>query len=332
MRSTFLWLVLAGSMIPAQEDPAVVSRLLAATESHPYISYSWGEHWQSLAFRFPERVHSFACLGPESFAGGEGGIFRSDDWGENWRPVETWTAGRATVLLTARFFALEPTVFAGTPEGLYRSRDAGGEWERVGGDRITGEVYDIAWPGPLLLVATATGLFGSEDGGDTWTREGEGLPEVALSSIEVSSFFGLDPVVFVGTAGQGLFRSGDGGARFERVGGPSLRTRTVHDLFWWHASLFAATDQGLYVSTDSGQRWTSASRVLEGMTVYAISIPAAETSSGSDILVGTDRGVYKSSDGGLSWRHLTEGMGQKRVDAFGSFPFPSESSSRPQRP
>ncbi|MFQ5789708.1 MAG: WD40/YVTN/BNR-like repeat-containing protein, partial [Acidobacteriota bacterium] len=131
--------------------------------------------------------------------------------------------------------------------------------------------------------------------------------------------------------GAGLYRSRDGGRTFTRLGGPEWGQRTVNDLFWWKASLFAATGEGLFLSHDAGETWKSASAELEGTKVLAISIPAAEADLGSDILVGTESGVFKSSDGALSWRQVTVGMGKVEVVGFGSFPMPPQNLRRPGR-
>lgn len=321
---TLLLFVASPFSVPQQErEEIVASRLFAATSSGSYESYDWGEAWHPMAERLPGRVRTFLCLGPDAFAGGVDGLYGSKDHGARWSPITSWQGGAVSSLLSSSFFPVEPVLFAGTEEGLYRSRDAGERWERVGEDVIRGSVHDIAWPGPDLFVATSHGLYRSGDGGEAWSEVGQGLPGVPLLCLEVSRFFGRDPVMFVGTEGEGLYRSGDGGATFQLLESPG---RTFYCLFWWRASLLAGTEAGALVSGDAGETWESLAEEVEGLSVYAIHIPAPSSPSGSDILLGTERGIFKSSNGGLEWRHLTNGLGPVAVEGLGNFPIPTNAA------
>lgn len=328
LRAFTLGLLLA---FAAQRRDLPLSRLFVATSAGPHKSSSWGEDWDPMDRSLPKGIRAFACLGPRVFAGGLEGLFVSDDFGEGWRKVERWPGEEVRVILPSSYFALDPVLFVGTRNGLYRSRDGGDRWERVGAGVVDAEVWQVAWPGPALLVATAQGLFRSDDAGDHWSRVGQGLPETPVLSLVVSQYFAADPVAFAGMAGAGLYRSNDGAMTFQRVGDSSWDTRHVYALFWWEKPLFAGTDAGLYYSEDAGKKWKLAGAVFENLKVYSLGFPGAGSSLGSDILAGTVRGVFKSSDGGLTWRHLTQGLGEPTVTAFGSFPFPRENRLRRRR-
>ncbi len=329
MRLAFLFLFsLLAEPLAAQ---IVHQRLFAATEGGPFISYSWGEHWQRLRELrgLNGRINTFICLEPNVFAGGDQGLFLSDDFGENYRKVGSWNGGEITALLAAKFYPADPTIFAGTRNGLYRSTDAGYEWRQLGEGLIRGSVHELSWPGPSLFAAVDTGLYRSEDSGESWERIEGGLPEAPLVAITLSRFFSIDPVVFVGSRGQGVYRSRDGGESFEQVGGAEWRNRIVHALFWWGSMLLAGTEDGLFFSHDTGESWESP-ELLQGFPSLALSVPAAEAGVNSDIIVGTPRGVYKSSDGGQSFRHVVEGMGSIAVTSFATFPMPDSSQLNPK--
>ncbi len=312
-----------------------IARLFAATPEGPFISYSWGEHWSRLRGDlrgFEGEIDAFACLGPWVFAGGSKGLFLSDDFGENYRRVEGWPkrASAITSFLTARLFELEPTIFVGTSGGLYRSKDSGTKWARVGEREVASAVRDMSWPGPDLFVATDSGLYRTRDMGESFARVGEGLPESPLLSLAISNYFALDPKVFVGTQGSGLFKSTDGGGRFEAVGVDVLGKETVRALVWWEALLIVGTDSGLFLSTDGGKKFQKA-RDLEGRRVLSLSVPGADAESASDVIVGTDLGVFKSSDGAQRFRRVQEGMGPLEVRALATFPLPPQSRERRSR-
>ncbi|MGH9336901.1 MAG: WD40/YVTN/BNR-like repeat-containing protein, partial [Vicinamibacteria bacterium] len=320
-----IFLALALFLMPRQE---VVSRLFAATADGPFVTYSWGEHWSRLRGDlrgFQGEIRTFACLGPWVFAGGSGGLFLSEDYGENFRPVENWPEGAAavTTFLTARLFALEPTIFAGTGSGLYRSTDSGFKWKRVGEGELQSAVHDMGWPGPELFVAAESGLYRSIDVGERFTKVGAGLPDSPILSLAISRFFALDPTMFAGTRGKGLFKSEDGGERFEAVGLTMLGQATVRALVWWGGLLVVGTDGGLFLTDDGGVSFRKVP-AIEGHAVLSLSIPGAESDIPSDIIVGTDRGVFKSSDGGQSFRRVQEGMGEVEVRGLATFPMPPQ--------
>jgi len=313
----------------ASQPQQVVSRLFAATTEGPYVSYSWGEHWVRLRPElrgFEGDITTFVCMGPAVYAGGSEGVFISDDYGENYVRVAGFPAKDVTHFEAARLFALEPTIFAGTSSGLYRSTDGGGEWIQVGASQITTAVHDMAWPGPQFYAAADGGLFVSEDAGESWERLSAGLPTAPLLSVVVSRFFIADPKIIVGSRGAGLYRSSDGGASFEAVGGLAIASKTVHALYWWNALLLIGTDGGLLLSDDAGETLRAAEE-LEGHVVLSLSVPAPD-SPRSDILVGTDRGVFKSSDGGENFRLMTEGLGTPGVTELATFPPPPQDRER----
>jgi photosystem II stability/assembly factor-like uncharacterized protein len=321
-RRGFLFLLLVA--LPFQLNGSQpLARLLVATSEGPFVSFSWGEYWETLRHRLPLDTRIFYCLGPRTYAGGPEGLFISDDYGESWTKVGNWEGGAVTALLTSSYFPSEPVIFVGARDGLWVSRDAGEEeWEKI--DSVLGSVNAIAWPGPSLFVATSEGLFHSADGGRDWETLGEDLPEAAVLSLEVSSFFGIEPIMFVGLEGAGIYRSRDAGKHFEPVSGIDWAEQSVRAIYWWKSVLFVGTDEGLFVSQDAGRSWETASSELRGETIRAISIPNAQAPEGSDILVGTDRGVFKTSDGATTWREVNEGMRPGTVYAFGSFPIPGE--------
>ncbi len=331
--SVLLALALAAA-VPQATTPTTVARLFAATAEGPFVSYTWGEHWSKLRGDlrgFDGTIDAFVCLGPWVFAGGSQGVFVSDDFGENYRPVEKWPKGGPAVtrFLTTRFFALEPVIFAGTAAGLYRAKYSDGEWIRVGEAEIVSAVRDMSWPGPDLFVATDSGLYRTRDMGESFARVGEGLPPSPLLSLVLSRFFPVESIMFVGAQGAGLFKSTDGGGTFKAVGTELLGKETVRALVWWGGLLIVGTDSGLFLSDDGGKRFKKA-RDLDGVRVLSISVPGAEADVASDVIVGTDRGVFKSSDGAQRFRRVQEGMGPLDVRALATFPLPPQ--NREQRP
>ena len=250
-------------------------------------------------------------------------MFVSNDFGETFVSLGSWFYGPARSLLSARLFALEPTLFVGTETGLYRSTNGGDRWSRVGEGALDASVNAIVWPGPELFVVTDDGLFRSLDGGDVWKRLSKGLPERPLLSIAVARFFSLEPTIFVGTRGKGIYRSRDGGESFEPVGAQAIGGANVRALVWWSSLLLAGTDLGLFLSNDGGEQFRE-TREIKGIDVLSLNVPGGEVGMASDVFVGTRQGVFKSSDGCESFRLVSEGLGRPKVRHLDTFPMPPQ--------
>jgi photosystem II stability/assembly factor-like uncharacterized protein len=142
-------------------------------------------------------------------------------------------------------------------------------------------------------------LLRSDDRGDTWTRLHHGLDNKSqLSSIEVSQ---QDPSrLFVGSRGDGVFRSDDGGARWRRAA-TGLEATSVR--FLWmsphdHDVLYvAAPTVGLRVTTDGGGSW----RPVPGFADRSVQALAFDADDPDRVLAGSTGEVFGSTDAGASW-------------------------------
>ena len=113
--------------------------------------------------------------------------------------------------------------------------------------------------------------------------------------------------VLVGTVGQGIMRSGDGGESWGRAGITSglHSDALVRDLAN-HPNrpgiVFAGTDKGLYRSEDAGMNWGLVDTPMSGSSVWAVTVDNADPNL---MFAGTGTpnpcGVFRSTDGGKTW-------------------------------
>lgn len=113
--------------------------------------------------------------------------------------------------------------------------------------------------------------------------------------------------ILVGTAGQGIMRSGDGGESWQRVAtnqgmyqNPVIRVLVNHP--FEPNVIYAGTDKGVFRSDDAGQNWQSNASPLSGYSIWAMAIDPANP----DVMyagTGTPSPVamFRSTDGGSSW-------------------------------
>jgi photosystem II stability/assembly factor-like uncharacterized protein len=322
MRRRLLLLAAALGALPAagagapDSNPIVTTlALFAGTSSGLRLSRDWGVAWDP---RDPEvrdgletvgAVRAIVPLGPTVYLGGDGGLFRSDDFGRTWERLGV--LGSVQCILLSRYFDIEPTMFVGTGEGLLKSED-GGRTFRSTGLRGT-PVTRLDWPGPALVAATGRGVLVSMDAGDTFGGPGQGLPTGEVRAMALSSFYPIDPVLFAG-GGNGVFLSGDGARTWKEAG---LADHAVTDLAWMGPFLYACTDRGLYITQDMGKTWRLLTDGLADATPARIFFPAAPDSS-AEAFVATDRGIFRTPDGGRHW--LPTGFKDEAALIVAAFP------------
>src|ERR1700678_2966139 len=119
--------------------------------------------------------------------------------------------------------------------------------------------------------------------------------------------------VYVGTIGEGVFRSLDSGATFFRAcDGPSMfvechvRALVVHPLD--DRTLFLGTEQGLFRSQNGADSWVRVESPLNGLQIWSIAIAPHIPEV---IVVGTcPSRIFVSADGGRTWREAAAPMRQ----------------------
>jgi len=155
---------------------ATSTHLYAATERGVY-RLAWNQPnamWQSLTPLLPADEASAFAFDPRRphilFVGfTSNGVYRSDDGGEQWSPVE-----RSEVLkrLRLKTLALNPAmpnvIYAGTDRGIYRSEDGGANWQASNDGlpanaSVSTIVVDPAAPENVLAGTSGNGVVRGVD-------------------------------------------------------------------------------------------------------------------------------------------------------------------------
>ena len=182
-------------------------------------------------------------------------------------------------------------VVLGTHAGLYESRDGGRTWQQgpLGGNDAMNLVRTR---GGRIWAAGHNVLFASDDGGRTWTEvRPDGLPGLDLHG------FAADPkdgdTLYAAVAGEGLYRSADGGRTFSLVSeevGSNVFGLSVAST---GRVLAADPSSGVYASDDRGRTWA----VALDEPAIGVAVPPDRPRS----VLATGRGIFLSRDGGESW-------------------------------
>lgn len=153
------------------------------------------------------------------------------------------------------------------------------------------------------------GFQKTTDGGVTWERVSTGLGgPVDFHSMTVSA---VNPNIIYGFFNGKLQRSIDGGKSWEYASGVisplSLSTDYAEE-----NTVYAATRDGVQVSKNQGDDWSSLSTELDGA---AVSVFVKSPQDDGYALVFSERlsGLGKSSDDGISWTKVSEDFGGETI-------------------
>lgn len=297
--------------------------LFAGTTEGLWRSSDWGQSWSRVAGRTPGvsldelgAARALRPLGPQVWLGGDGGLYLSDDWGDTWAQLSP-TPG-VNVVLPSRWPNSDPTVFVGSRAGLLRSMDGGRTLAATALD--CPGVRQLDWPGPALGVACDRGLFFTSDGGEHFSGPGTGLPDGPILSMVLSSYFGGDPVAFVGHGAGGVYRTSDGGATWRASG---LGDERVFDLLWIGRFLYAVGERALHRSEDAGETWKrlSATPGRPSRLLFPL--------GGIEGFLATDRGIFRTQDAGERWEPA--GLAGQDVLEIATFPAPELPAGKKRR-
>lgn len=215
------------------------------------------------------------------------------------------------------------------------------EWRLVGpfrGGWATMAAGDPGSPDTFYIGTAGGGVWKTTDAGRTWLPSFDNVPTAPIGAIAVAP---SDPnVIYAGSgqvaarydvaAGNGVYRSGDGGKSWQHAGlTESKHVGAIlvnpHDANTLLAGVLGHyfgpnKERGVYRSTDGGKTWTQTLFIdadtgvvdlkadpADPDTVYAAAWQVRNYPwlSYFQPNAGPGSGLYKSTDGGLTWKRIS---------------------------
>ncbi|MDA1081925.1 MAG: glycosyl hydrolase [Gemmatimonadetes bacterium] len=262
-----------------------------------YRSRDAGRTWQQMGLAASQHIGKIlidprnsdvmlvAAEGPLWSAGGERGVYRSEDGGRTW--TATLTIDENTGVTDIEFAPGDPnTIYA----AAYQRR------RHVAG---------------FLAGGPRSGIHKSTDGGKTWRRITTGLPGGDMGKIGIA-VTAADPTIVYATIEasneeRGFYRSRDRGESWEKrnsyiSGGTGPHYYQEIEASPTDANVVYQMDVFVNVTRDGGATFN----VLEtGHTKHSDNHALWIDPTNTDhLLVGTDAGLYESFDDGREFRHF----------------------------
>jgi photosystem II stability/assembly factor-like uncharacterized protein len=255
------------------------------------------------------------------------GVYKSADAGATWKNVglnETRFINSVlvdprdpNVVLVGANGAFPP----GEARGVYKSTDGGNSWTKVlYKDDRTGfadmcfdpadprVVYAAQWtsrlpPGEKAPEGPDSVIYKSTDQGETWKPVGEnGLPAEKRGRLGVAVAAGNGGKRVFAIMNQGLFRSDDAGATWQRI---TTDPRVVGSGYFSkvyadpkNADLVYVMQTSVYRSTDGGRTFAAFKGAPSGEDHHVLWIAPDDPER---ILLGSDQGATITVDGGKTW-------------------------------
>lgn len=228
------------------------------------------------------------------FAGGATGTYRSTDQAYTFQFSNSGNDANGP---TRAYTFDDDYIYTGTSQGVFRSNNEGESWNSVSSGMSSGLTHALLIVGSLFFHTGPFGVSISYNQGDSWSPAG-------LSGYDVRCITNIDNTLFVGTNGDGLFKSTDWGESWIPInnGSTSSNFRAIESK---GNILFAGGQNGtgVFRSTNFGDNWE--------LLTNGISSTSFRGFANNDeiILAGsTGAGVFYSLDDGDNWQVINDGL------------------------
>lgn len=237
----------------------------------------------------------------------DNGLFYSYDGGESWQVASS--LGKLTVNNIAVDQEDKCVIYATASNKVFKSEDCCRTWSQVYFDNdIKAAISSLAIDqkaGNNIFIGTSNGdVIKSSDKGSSWRALDRFESQVEKIIISPDN----SKIMFAGTAAKGVFRSVDGGVKWESLkdklesfdGSMRFRDLVIARPESGKETILLAANYGLLKSSDNGNSWSKIELLTaeEEAKIYSL---AANSNNPNEIYYATATTFYRSLDGGKNW-------------------------------
>ena len=257
-----------------------------------YKSVDGGKSWKNMGLKKSEHIGMIivdprcsntvyvAAYGPVWSAGGDRGVYKTTDGGENWEKV--LDISEDTGVNEVHFDPRNPDVIYATAHQRRRR-----QWTYLGG-------------GP------ESGIYKSNDAGKTWNKINKGLPGGDKGRIGMDISPANPEIIYacVEGPGGGFYRSTNRGASWQK-----MSSTTTSGNYYQEVVADPVDQEKVYimntytlVSFDGGEHFINRGERSKHIDNHCLWINPVNNLHSRE---GTDGGLYETYDGGKTWRFFT---------------------------
>lgn len=187
------------------------------------------------------------------------------------------------------------------------------QWKQLNGPERA-NIAGLASIDSMIFAVTNHHLYSSSNKGTTWTRRGFSEYFLLIEGVSINSITAKGKILLINFFGKELFRSTNNGKDWTLLIGTKL-LQSVEEFVWDGDTMYAASNIGVFKSTDLGSSW----KKLNGNLPFTSSPTAGTvvrsiTLSDSNIYIGVDnRGIYRSVKGDTNWTSVNTGIEKRSV-------------------
>ncbi len=231
-------------------------------------------------------------------------VLRSDDGASHWTPLELPQAPATRRISSVAVSAgdVKALYIADSGLGVLRSDDQGRTWaarnEGLPGPHVDALAAHADRPETMYAYLRGKGIFRTDDGGARWRLMDAG-PRGGISSFVHSNMAGSMQSGWLFVAGpRGVQRSMDCFCGWRDAGGLGRAVSAVAYDPKAPADIYAATADGVFASSDGGEKWTPSQSPPIAIEALVVT-PRREL-----VAAGADHHLYARAAEGVSWRRL----------------------------
>jgi len=219
-------------------------------------------------------------------------LYRSGDAGQSWQKIAIQSPEDGKIAAVAASFAARGVMYvAGPGLGVLRTDDGGKTWiERTEG-LPSRDVIAIAahttQPDTVYAVVKEHGIYRSQDAGKSWRMMDRGPRNGLAGSMQTGWLFAA--------TSSGIRRIMDCFCLWQDAGGLASEVHGVTFDPKQPEHIYAATEKGLFRSTDGGENWREMTSPLSRPVALAFA------HSGTLYVINADGRLFRSVDEGVTW-------------------------------
>jgi photosystem II stability/assembly factor-like uncharacterized protein len=287
--------------------------VIVGTDNGVWTSRTAGTTWTRAALS-GQRVPAVAISPAFStdhaaFAGSASGngVYATVDAGMTWGSTGL-SAAYVESIAVSPSFPSDHVLFAGLAGGgIEESTDAGTTWTPANNGLHAAQVFRLRVSGSRLGMAGNGGASYSAMPATSWT-------DFSLPATFATTYGGTLQDVYVGTQGQGLSISHDGGQTWKTAALPDGPVSSIELSPGYAADgVVLVADRYVYVSVDHGRSWKQASGIL-GNDVQRFAFSPSFERDHIVFAATTGHLIERSSDGGVSWHNAFAGLPTAQIN------------------